>query len=559
MVNFNFSFPPLHRPIIFNVSEAGMYEANYILATDASDSMSTLGSSTGSEASSSLARGRNTHSATVGQARREVHQTPARTSLNAVPCSSKDTARDSNGKDRENSATLGRSRGEVHEVSARASHTPEVREVSARASPKLVREFAARESSRENSSASSIVTARGTRRVLSSEEDEEPSGAERKRVCTSDVREANNNDGKESSIGRCFDDGNYRNSQDDDCGNYGNQDDDYVGRNEGEFESNTKDRNVSHLPNKESNISSRGQVSQSHVPNGESKSDKNQVNCSKKDSWTEKVDRNGGDNFFDNFIEMESSALGRVMSSERKGGSRNERGEISSNERHRNEGTNLVGDVNNGDVRDRTSKCGSLSRVGIDNDHLQNGVIPSGLERDLENDLNRAKNNSKGRIESYTNQTNNRNNVLNGSLRNYSGQSEVYDVSVREKTSSNRHNRSENRSNVTDSRSKAVNIGNNRPRGLFCDSDSSFETNLRGIESFSPGALKRFETGGDDFQPVEDDEMSQDATLMNVCTPLNPEKMKIVFRHCLEGGREGDGEEEREGGKVLVYESDEDS
>ncbi|KAL1445890.1 hypothetical protein WDU94_003560, partial [Cyamophila willieti] len=47
------------KPIVFNVSEAGMYEANYILATDASESMSTIGSSTGSEASSSLGvRGR---------------------------------------------------------------------------------------------------------------------------------------------------------------------------------------------------------------------------------------------------------------------------------------------------------------------------------------------------------------------------------------------------------------------------------------------------------------------------------------------------------------------
>lgn len=82
-------------------------------------------------------------------------------------------------------------------------------------------------------------------------------------------------------------------------------------------------------------------------------------------------------------------------------------------------------------------------------------------------------------------------------------------------------------------------------------SDNSTRTeNSNQIESFDPAH----------FRPVEDNEMdcdTQETTVMNLCTPLNPEKLKIVFKHCLEG--EGRNGEKRKGGRVLVYSSDDEN
>ncbi|XP_026681429.1 GATOR complex protein WDR24-like isoform X1 [Diaphorina citri] len=70
------------------------------------------------------------------------------------------------------------------------------------------------------------------------------------------------------------------------------------------------------------------------------------------------------------------------------------------------------------------------------------------------------------------------------------------------------------------------------------------------IESFSDAAINQFPSVHSSGAERE----SQDTTMMNCYTPLNPEKLKIVFRHCLERG--GGEEEEGVRGKVLVYNSD---
>ncbi|KAL1445889.1 hypothetical protein WDU94_003560 [Cyamophila willieti] len=210
------------KPIVFNVSEAGMYEANYILATDASESMSTIGSSTGSEASSSLARGRQsepqtssnsftrgrpgdphpTHSDLKASQTNEVHEVSVRGRHENEASSSNQSARARNEQSAHTSSNVHSSTSihhsnEDHKQSSSVLHH---RERSNHQSTSLLpeRESSIRNSNgKRDSSSSSIAGVRGrpVRRVFSSTEDDDLNG-EAKRLCTSDVRENNNNDGK---------------------------------------------------------------------------------------------------------------------------------------------------------------------------------------------------------------------------------------------------------------------------------------------------------------------------------------------------------------------------
>lgn len=206
----------------------------------------------------------------------------------------------------------------------------------------------------------------------------------------------------------------------------------------------------------------------------------------------------------------------------------------------------------NGNAKQPNESLGNInSRVDERNkDERGQRSISYGTENNFD-----MEDNLRSRLEpdGKQNTTNNENNFRkqNGSVDNLV-RSEVYS----DYNQSIQNGHQSNAQNASIHKESRLKHPSNKTNNNYVNSTSSTRSeNTDRIESFDGAILN-------DFQPVEDVEMdnelvSQDTTVMNVCTPLNPEKLRIVFKHCLEG--EGSVENEVERGRVLVYSSDDEN
>ncbi|KAI5734946.1 hypothetical protein M8J77_012319 [Diaphorina citri] len=533
------SFDEPTKPIVFNIIEAGMYEANYILATDSSETMSTLGS-TGSEASSVTAtRGRPVRRVlsseeSSGAEPKRVCTTDARVNANNNEGnhdreSSRDLNNGLNSNDPNNDAPFddGRSssQGHLNGVQNMANGTllrPNVNSGSPKSNASV------QNLTNENSAANGPTGNVNSRNSKHRQDDEGENVFDN---CDTMARALSlgrkgNVSGKENTRNEL---GNENLSHI----NSGRVAEfDTVGVDMDCDEGNGTDTNRNVRRNNEPSEGSRYTSRQNHmskqneVSHGSSHTSKqNEVSNGCRHSSNLNRDDETFSEVHDPLLEWKKANRPNEHSHSKLSNESNNR------INRENSRTSDINHENSRTSNENKSKLSHESRTrsesrnkSSDQSHsITDNPIQNGVDRSISYGLHEERENSRSHTE--TPERSSRENS-------------------RRKTNTRGHPETPERFGREDFRaSHFVNdSGNTRSRNTTThDSDR--------IESFSDAAINQFPSVHSSGEEKE----SQDTTMMNCYTPLNPEKLKIVFRHCLERGGE---EEEGVRGKVLVYNSD---